>query len=671
MARRGQTFREELAMNSHYTELPAQISLKLYAGMLKSRLIEDRMIVLLKQGRLKKWFSGIGQEAISVGVVCALDPDEFIFPLIRNLGVFINRGIPMQKLFAQLLGKGSGFTEGRDRSFHFGTLEHGIVGMISHLGPQLSVAGGVALGRKLRREAKVTVAFSGDGGTSEGEFHEALNLAAVWDLPVIFVIENNQWAISTPKAEQYRCQSLVDKAIGYGIEGVKIDGNDIGQVYSTVKRYAEIIRREPRPILLECMTYRVRGHEEASGVKYVPNAEIEEWKARDPILLFEEQLLARKLISRAAIEDSRRELEIEIDQCAESALALAEPASTIENELAQVYKGHEFIEVSAGGERKKMRFVDAIRDGLDQALTKHQDLVLMGQDVAGYGGVFKISDGFLAKYGAERIRNTPLCESAPTGAALGLSLLGIKAVLEMQYGDFVSCAFTQIVNNLAKIHYRWSANASVVIRMPSGAGVAAGPFHSQSTEAWFAHVPGLKIVYPSTPEDAKGLLLTAIDDPNPVLFYEQKYLYRSLEGEVPEGYYTIPLGKGRIVTEGDQVTVISYGLGLIKAKEIIAKHPDISVRLIDLRTLIPWDKELVRESVAHTSRVIVLHEDTMTVGFGAEIAAYIAEHCFHDLDAPVLRCASIDTPVPFAAPLEDEFLPWKRFEEQLRWLASY
>lgn len=658
-------------MDTRISTLSPEILLELYAGMLKSRLIEERMIVLLKQGRLKKWFSGIGQEAISVGVVQALDRDEFIFPLIRNLGVFVGREMQLKTLFAQLFGKRDGFTEGRDRSFHFGSLEHAVVGMISHLGPQLSVAGGVALGQKLRRSGKVTVAFTGDGGTSEGEFHEALNLAAVWDLPVIFIIENNQWAISTPSRGQYRCGALVERAQGYGIEGHQIDGNDVAAVYATIRAAADSLRNNPRPVLIECMTYRVRGHEEASGTKYVPAAEVEEWKAKDPLARLESYLLGTGLLSVAGIQDSRKELEKQIDQIAEEALVLDEPSSSIERELEQVFLPFDASLSPPSGVKSRMRFVDAIRAGLEQALERFPELVLMGQDIGAYGGVFKVTEGFFDRFGEDRIRSTPLCESAPTGAALGLSLLGFKAVIEMQYADFVSCAFTQIVNNLAKIHYRWSAPASVVVRMPTGAGLGAGPFHSQSTEAWFAHVPGLKIAYPSSPEDAKGLLLTAIEDPNPVLFYEQKFLYRSLEGEVPEGYYTIPFGKGRIVREGTQVTIVTYGLGVVKASEILDRHPEISARLIDLRTLIPWDQELVRESVAHTNRVIVLHEDTATAGFGAEIAAYIAQHCFADLDAPVVRCASLDTPVPFSSALEQIFLPWDRFEQELLKLTKY
>jgi 2-oxoisovalerate dehydrogenase E1 component len=658
-------------MDTTFSAPSTEILLQLYDGMLKSRVFEERMIVLLKQGRLKKWFSGIGQEAISIGTVTALEPDEFIFPLIRNLGIFLGRDMPLESLMAQLLGKASGFTLGRDRSFHFGSIDHAVVGMISHLGPQLSVANGVALSQKLRKKGKVTVAFSGDGGTSEGEFHEALNLAAVWDLPVIFIIESNQWAISTPAAGQYRCKKLSDRALGYGIKGLQIDGNNVVEVYQTVKKCAEEMRFNPHPVLIECITYRVRGHEEASGIKYVPSQDIEEWKKRDPLLLLETMLQEQGILGRKTIETSKKEIEEVIDQCAEKVLLFDEPKSTVENELADVYAEFRYKETPAGEQKNKLRFVDSIREGLFEALEKFPELILMGQDIGHYGGVFKVTDGLAERFGVERIRDTPLCESAPAGAALGLSLMGHKVVLEIQYADFVSCAFTQIVNNLAKIHYRWGAKASVVIRMPTGAGIGAGPFHSQSTEAWFAHVPGLKIAYPSTPEDAKGLLLSAIEDPNPIIFYEQKLLYRSLESEVPEGYYTIPFGKARIVKEGDRLTVITYGLGVIKAKEFLDKNPDLSVRLVDLRTLIPWDKELVSESVERTSKVIILHEDTITLGFGAEIAAYIAEHCFQHLDAPIVRCASLDTPVPFSSELEKDFLPFSRFEELVKKMVRY
>lgn len=642
----------------------------LYLGILRPRLIEEKMLALLRQGRISKWFSGIGQEAIAVGVTSALEEDEFVFTLHRNLGVFTTRKMPLDRLFCQWEGKAGGYTKGRDRSFHFGNLEHHIVGMISHLGPQLALAMGVALGHKLNNEPKVSVAFTGEGGTSEGDFHEALNVAAVWQLPVIFVIENNGYGLSTPTAEQYACKDLVDRAKGYGMKGYKIDGNNILEVFETVSQIAKDMRKNPAPVLLECVTFRMRGHEEASGVKYVPKELLEHWATKDPISNYEEFLIGEGAITAAEIEQIRKDIKAEIAEQLEAAAQVEAAQADTVAELADVYKPFEAAVVAPQGERKEMRFIDAIADGLRVAMRQHENLVLMGQDIAEYGGAFKITDGFVGEFGRERVRNTPICESAIVGAALGLSLKGYKSMVEMQFADFVTCAFNQIVNNLAKLHWRWGANADVVVRMPTGAGTGAGPYHSQSNEAWFFHTPGLKIVYPSTPEDAKGLLLASFEDPNPIMFFEHKALYRSMSGMVPEGYYTVPIGKARTVREGSRATIITYGLGVRWASELVEKTGE-DVEIIDLRTLLPLDYDAIRATVAKTNRVLILHEDTMTGGIGGELSAWINEHLFEQLDAPVMRVASLDTPIPFAAALEKNFLPVQRLQETLARLLAY
>ncbi len=669
----------------------AEILLSLYKELLKPRMIEEKMLVLLRQGKITKWFSGIGQEACSVGAAMALEKDEYILPLHRNLGVFTVRGIPLAKLFAQFQGKKSGFTKGRDRSFHFGTQEYKIIGMISHLGPQLGVADGIALGHLLKKEKKVTLVYSGDGGSSEGDFHESVNVAAVWDLPVIFTIENNGYGLSTPSSEQFRCRQFTDKAIGYGIEAVQVDGNNILEVYDTVRSLAESIRKNPRPVLLECITFRMRGHEEASGTKYVDKKLFEEWGRKDPLLNYEKFLLNENILSEKSISDFKTEIKKEISDAIETAFAEKEVVPDTEEEVKDVYAPvppftgspaqlKKETEKGRGGdgEKKNMRLVDAISDGLKLAMRKHSNLVLMGQDIGDYGGVFKITDGFVKEFGKERVRNTPLCESAILGAGFGLSIVGMKAMVEMQFADFVSEGMTQIVNNFAKAYWRWGQAADVVVRMPTGAGAAAGPFHSQSNEAWFFHIPGLKIVYPAFSADAKGLLLSAFDDPNPVMFFEHKSLYRSITEEVPEGYYTIPIGKARVVKEisqvtshKSQVTVITYGMGVHWALEIIKKNKLENVELIDLRSLAPLDTETIFESVKITGRAIVLHEDTLTGGIGGEISALITEHCFEYLDAPVMREGSLDTPVPFTETLEKNFLPKERFEKKLLKLLQY
>ncbi|MEO5905169.1 MAG: thiamine pyrophosphate-dependent enzyme, partial [Saprospiraceae bacterium] len=593
--------------------LTNDVLIRLYKGLLLPRMIEDKMLKLLRQGKVSKWFSGIGQEAISVGVTLALEPKELVFPLHRNLGIFTNRNIPLHRLFSQWQGKLNGFTKGRDRSFHFGTLEYGIVGMISHLGPQLAIACGAALAYKLDGRPMVSVAFSGEGGTSEGDFHEALNIAAVWSLPVIFIIENNGYGLSTPSSEQYKCKELVDKAKGYGMTGERIDGNNIIEVYTTIDKYAKKMRRKPTPVLIECMTFRMRGHEEASGVKYVPPELIEAWDKKDPVRNFEQYLLQQDVLTEEIIKSLRSENEKLILEHLDITSNEPELEANLEREIGDIYKPFDAQITAPSREVQEMRLVDAIHDGLNEAMKKHPKLILMGQDIGDYGGVFKITDGFVKSYGKERVRNTPLCESGIVGTALGLSLEGYKSMVEMQFADFVTCGFNQIVNNLAKLHYRWGENADVVVRMPTGAGTGAGPFHSQSNEAWFYHTPGLKIVYPSTPEDAKGLLLSAFEDPNPVMYFEHKALYRGISGNVPVGYFTTPIGKARQVRYGEEASIITYGMGVLWATQLAEKE-GWDLDIVDLRTLLPIDWEAVEESVERTHRVLVMHEDTLTGG---------------------------------------------------------
>ncbi|MEB2781667.1 dehydrogenase E1 component subunit alpha/beta [Algoriphagus sp. C2-6-M1] len=646
--------------------------LELYESLIIPRRIEEKMLILLRQGRISKWFSGWGQEAISIGVVNALQADEFILPMHRNLGIFTGRNMPLERLFAQFQGKKSGFTKGRDRSFHFGSIEHHVVGMISHLGPQLAIADGIALADTLAKERKVTVAFSGDGASSEGDFHEGLNVAAVWKLPVIFVIEHNGYGLSTPSEEQFAFKHFTEKGPGYGMEAIRIQGNNVLEVYTAIKRLAEDIRENPRPVLVEAITFRMRGHEEASGTKYVPRQLMEDWSKLDPVENYESYLEEIGVLGEMAKERINKKVKQAINEALDIAFAEQAISPLLETELADVYApfSQQTYLPSESGSRSSKRFVDAISDGLRQSMEKYPNLILMGQDIGEYGGVFKITDGFKTQFGADRVRNTPLCESAIIGAGLGLSIRGFKAMVEMQFADFVSVGFNQIVNNLAKIHYRWSQQADVVIRMPTGAGMAAGPFHSQSNESWFFHTPGLKIVYPSNPYDAKGLLNAAFEDPNPYLYFEHKGMYRSIISEIPDEYYTVEVGKANLAQEGNQVSVITYGMGVhwaVKAVEELG----ISADILDLRTLLPWDKEAVTATVKKTGKVIFLQEDCQTGGIGAEICAWISEHCFEYLDAPVMREGSLDTPVPFAPALENQFLPVERFTYKLKELIAY
>lgn len=678
--------REIRVMNFDRKDLSGEQLLNFYRSILWPRMIEEKMLLLLRQGKISKWFSGIGQEGIAVGATLALEEDEWIMPLHRNLGVFTSRNMPLHKLFMQWQGSKEGYSKGRERSFHFGNKDHHICGMISHLGPQLGIADGVALANKLKKINKISLAFTGEGGTSEGDFHEALNVAAVWDLPVIFIIENNGYALSTPTEEQYRCISLIDKAKGYGIEGVQIDGNDILAVYDTVKGVRDYCIRNQKPYIIECLTFRMRGHEEASGTKYVPKKLFEIWELKDPVATYEDYLRSIGLLNDGIVESLKNEFKEKIDAELSIGFAANPPDPDTDVELADVYADKlpdeearstpQYLDNADSSfatqlPTKEKRFIDALREGLHQSMETHPNLVLMGQDIAEYGGAFKITEGFMNDFGKERVRNTPLCESAILGASLGLCLEGFKSVVEMQFGDFVTMGFNQVVNNLAKIYYRWGQHADVVIRMPTGGGVGAGPFHSQSNEAWFVHTPGLKIVYPSTPVDAKGLLIAAINDPNPVMYFEHKALYRSISGPVPEEYYEIEIGKAKHVREGDEIGIITYGAGVHWADDYAAEYPEISIDIIDLRTLLPLDYFAIREAVARTGRVMILHEDSLVGGIGGEIAAWISEHCFEILDAPVIRCASLDTPIPFSIELEQNYLAKSRLHETIQKLINY
>ena len=657
-------------MNFSNSKINTSTYIDLYTGMLLPRMIEEKMLILLRQGKISKWFSGIGQEAISVGVTKALEKDEYILPMHRNLGVFTSREIPLFRLFSQWQGKANGFTKGRDRSFHFGTKEYNIVGMISHLGPQMGVADGIALHNLLENNKKVTVVFSGEGGTSEGDFHEALNVASVWNLPVIFVIENNGYGLSTPTNEQFNCKNISDKGVGYGIESMTLDGNNIIEVYSKIKELRKKIIKKPQPVLIEFKTFRMRGHEEASGVKYVPEDLMKKWSKKDPIINYENFLIDSSILTSSDVKKIKQKISKEIEINLDKTFKEENIFSTIENELSDVFAEFKFEKTNISKKVKEIRFVDSISDGLKEVMVKNEDLVIMGQDIAEYGGVFKITEGFIDLFGKDRIRNTPICESSIIEAAMGLSICGRKSIVELQFSDFITSGFNPVVNYLAKSHYRWGQNADIVLRMPCGAGVGAGPFHSQTNEAWFTKTPGLIIVYPAFPDDAKGLLISSVENPNPVLFFEHKGLYRSIRGNVPEGYYNTPIGKSKLLNVGSDITIITYGAGVHEAIKSVKKH-FVDADLIDLRTLAPLDKESIIQSVNKTGKAIILQEDSLFGGLASEISSIIMENCFENLDAPVVRVGSLDTPIPFDDKLEKQYLPFERFEKELLKIINY
>ncbi len=657
-------------MNFSNSKINTSTLIELYTSMLLPRMIEEKMLILLRQGKISKWFSGIGQEAISVGVTKALEKEEYIFPMHRNLGVFTSREIPLYRLFSQWQGKGNGFTKGRDRSFHFGTKEFNIIGMISHLGPQMGVADGVALHNLIKKNKKATVVFSGEGGTSEGDFHEALNVASVWNLPIIFIVENNGYGLSTPTSEQYNCKNISDRGIGYGMKSMTLEGNNVIEVYSKIKEVRKKIIKNPQPYLIEFKTFRMRGHEEASGTKYVPQELLDEWTKKDPVKNFEDFLINSSIISNEDVNKIRKSITSEIEKNLELSFNENKVKSSIDNELSDVYADFNYKKIEKSNDVREMRLVDSISDGLKEAMLKYEDLIIMGQDIAEYGGVFKITEGFIDLFGKNRIRNTPICESSIIEIAMGLSICDRKSIVELQFSDFITSGFNPVVNYLAKSHYRWGQKADIVLRMPCGAGVGAGPFHSQTNEAWFTKTPGLIVIYPSSPEDAKGLLISAIENPNPVLFFEHKALYRSIRGNVPIGYYNIEIGKAKILNVGADISIITYGSGVYEALKTIKKL-DLNADLIDLRTLAPLDKDCIISSVNKTGKAIILQEDSLFGGIASDISSIIMENCFENLDAPVIRVGSLDTPIPFDENLEKQYLPFQRFESEILKLISY
>lgn len=669
---------------------PTRSRLLHYAYMRFARDLDTRFAMLLRTGRLSKWYSQIGSEATTVAAGLSLQPGDVLCSLHRDMGAILSvyldpartfpgfgfgapdpaKPEPRELLFrlcCQLLGRAEGFSNGFERSFHYGYLDPaaGIrhVGMISHLGAMIPVAAGVAFALKQSGSDRVAINFIGDGGTSTGDFHEGLNMAAVWKLPLILIIENNRFAFSTPVAAQYAAERLSDRGVGYGIAAETLDGNDPEAVATAMQIAVARARSGAGPTLIEAMLGRMRGHSEGDdSLKVVPEDELSVYMSEDPVPAYARRLttdgvLAEEIGDRLAARISEL-VEEAVERAAES--PVPEPESALRPALAPVTEtlAPPRLESSdpEAAEAPVETYVEGIHQALREEMERDDTVVLMGQDIAAFEGAFRITRGLWQRW-PDRVLDTPIAESGTLGIAAGAALLGYRPVVEMQFGDFISCGFNQLVNVIAKLYYRWQVPCPLVVRLPAGGGVGAGPFHSQNPEAWFAHVAGLKVVCPATAEDAKGLLKAAIRDPNPVVYCEHKFLYRRIKAVLPGD--VAELGRAAVRRRGEDLTLVSYGASLWTSIDAAAElaRDGIEAEVVDLRTLVPFDEETVLASARKTGRVVVVHEAQGTGGFGGEVAARIAEHAFAWLDAPVQRVTYPDRAVPFAKPLEQALLP--------------
>lgn len=644
-----------------------------YRFMLLTRRFEARISALGKEGKLVGgFFSSLGQEAISVGTTLALKPEDWVAPMIRNIGTVLVRGYTPAELFSQFLARRGGPNRGKDSNLHFGDPAHGVVGCISHLGPLVPIMTGVAMAGRMRGQGRVTMTYLGEGGCSVGDFHEGLNLAAVQKAPFVLVVENNGWSYSTPLESQTLVKDIASRAVGYGIRGLIGDGNDVVEVWKLTRRAVEDARAGGGPQLLEFKTFRRKGHAEHDDAKYVPREQVEAWTARDPIDRFEAWLRDHGKMTDA----ERRAIHGQIDrELAEGERIAAadrppDPAEAIRGVYADdaivavtpwarregdpvTAEPTEVVPPDAGGD---VTYLEAIRRALFEEMERDDRVFCIGEDIGSYGGAFRVTQGLLEKFGAARVIDTPIAESATVGAALGAALAGMRPVVEFQFIDFISCAFNMIVQFVAKMRWRTGQAAPMVLRGPCGAGVHAGPFHSQTPEMWFVHTPGLKVVMPATPADARGLLKAAIRDDDPVVFLEHKYLYRRIKGSLPGGEGIVPIGRAALRAEGDDLTIVTYGA---MVHTVMAALPDLglSAEVIDLRTLCPLDRGAVVRSVRKTHKLMIVHEDTRTGGIAGEIAAVVNEEAFDALDGPIVRVTAPDAPVPFSPNLEEAFLP--------------
>jgi pyruvate/2-oxoglutarate/acetoin dehydrogenase E1 component/TPP-dependent pyruvate/acetoin dehydrogenase alpha subunit len=669
---------------------PKRTLLKLLYGLRLTRSLEERLeFKLYRQGRIYgSVFTSRGQEALSVGGALAFEPSDVLCPSHRDMGVYLLRGMTVERVLGNYMGREIGPCRGRDGNIHTGDMELGLVAFVSHLADSIPVAAGVALSYRMRQRPNVAGVFFGDGASSRGDFHEGLNFAAVHRLPVVFICNNNQYAYSTPLHLQMAVPGVAERSIGYGFPTHTVDGNDVIEVHRVVSEAVRRARTGGGPTLIEGRTFRMTGHSGHDDASYVPRELLEEWARKDPIERLVETLQGEGLLSEEESAELDRRIEEEIDRGLEAAERSPEPAA--ESALLEVYSDPPYraatppwrqrrdertpverlaaapvlaaprLGEGAADRDSAVTYVDAIRQGILEEMEADPDVFILGEDIGRYGGAFKATRGLYERFGAERVIDTPISESGIVGAAIGAALAGMRPIVEMQFIDFISCAFDQITSFAAKCRYRWGPSVPIVVRGPCGGGVSGGPYHSQNVESYFLHTPGLKIVAPATARDARALLRSAVRDNDPVLYFEHKYLYRRVREILPPAEEDIvPIGKAVCRRRGRDLSIVTFGAMVYRALEaaetLAAEGAEVEV--LDLRTLLPLDTDALLESVARTGKVILLHEATLTGGIGGELAALIAEHVFEYLDGPIRRIAAADTPSPFSRSLESYTLP--------------
>ena len=652
---------EKITRSGYSSKLSKEQLWDIYKSMKTQRQLEERLLKLYKGGQLSgAVYPGIGQEASMAGIAAGMDEKDIFGGTHRDLGVQIKKGVTLKEIALNFFGKHDGPSKGRDGNSHFGVVDKGTLMVVSPLPDSAPVAVGWALASKLDNSGIVAVANCGEGATATGTWHESINMAGVSNLPIVFTVQNNQFAYSSPNETEFGTPNVADRASGYGIPSKIIDGNDIYEVINTIHDACEYARNGNGPTLVELVTFRHYGHAGHDPAEYVTEEVRDFWMKREPISRFETALIDEGLFSEDDFAKLSEELEIEIRETLEWAKAQDDPKP--ENEILDIFATRNSeVKNTKSSESKTMNLIEAITNGLDELLENDKDVFMMGEDIGEFEGAFKATKGLHAKYGSDRILDTAISEGAFTGAAVGAALAGKKPIVELQFYDFVYPALDQITTEAAKYYWKAGKSVSMVVRGPTGAGTRSGPFHSISPESLLAHHPGIKIVAPSNPYDAKGLLVAATYDPNPVMYLEHKKLYRKpdLKMEVPLGLYEVEIGKGAVVKEGSDFTIVTWSGMVSVAQEaaLVLEADNISVEIIDLRTIVPLDEEIILKSVEKTSNLCILQEDVPFSSVASEISSLVAEKGFWNLDNPILKITPPNTHIPFAPVLEDAFIP--------------